>query len=230
MLIKHMFGKFKTFNSIFLFKCLFAVNLLVAQDDIETTSMSNIPQTDFYDYRGTNVVDISIGSAVMNGDYPDPLFDVYWHFGYKRYIIPYVSVDIGYHKFNLVYKDLFNNGYMSFDANVELLPFPHERFSPFAYFGGGIHASNYFNEVAPKVQGGLGVEYIVYEGIGLTLYSDYNAVFSDEVDGRIFGETDDAYWRIAIGLNFYFGGQKKKQKLLQNVPSVIKTNPITSQK
>ena len=227
--MKNSGNRFYFINSLIFLGFLLNLNILSAQENIQQEQLGEIPKTDFYDYRGTNVVDVSIGASVINGDYPDPLFDVYWHFGYKHYVIPFVNIGIGYHKFNLAYKDLFNNGYMSFDMNIEVLPFPHERFSPFIYFGGGIHASNYFDHVASKIQGGLGVEYIVYEGVGLTLYSDYNNVFSDEVDGRLFGDSDDAYWRMAIGINFYFGGQKKKEKLLKNVPTVIKTNPITPQ-
>lgn len=230
MQTKHLCCNLQAFKSVLLLICFFSFNLLIAQDDNKNNKSSDIPKIDFYDYRGTNVIDVSIGASVINGDYPDPLFDVYWHFGYKHYFIPYLNLGVGYHKFNLAYKDLFNNGYMSFDMNIEILPFPHERFSPFIYFGGGIHASNYFEEVAEKIQGGLGVEYIVYEGVGLTLYADYNSVFSDEVDGKVFGATDDAYWRMALGLNFYFGGKKKKEKLLKNVPTVIKTNPITPEK
>lgn len=227
--MKNSSNRFYYVNFLILLGFLFNLNLLSAQDNSEQSENTEMPKTDFYDYRGINVIDVSIGASVINGDYPDPLFDVYWHFGYKHYIIPFVNVGVSYHKFNLAYKDLFNNGYMSFDMNIEVLPFPHERFSPFIYFGGGIHAANYFEDVASKIQGGLGIEYIVYEGVGLTLYTDYNNVFSDEVDGRIFGDSDDAYWRMAVGINFYFGGQKKKDKLLKNVPTVIKTNPITSQ-
>lgn len=204
-----LFCKNTSVKLFLLFSFLLSVNQLSAQDDIQSANTSDIPNTDFYDYRGTNVVDVSIGTSIINGDYSDPLFEVYWHFGYKHYFIPYFNVGVSYNKFNLAYKDLFNNGYMSFDMNIEILPFPHDRFSPYFYFGGGIHASNYFEEEAPKIQGGFGIEYIVYEGVGLTLYADYNSVFSDEVDGKVYGNSDDSYWRMALGINFYFGGKRK---------------------
>ena len=229
---KYMRSIFRNcFGELFLllFVCLFSVNAIYAQNN-EAEKIVEIPKTDFYDYRGTNTIDIGIGTSVINGDYKDPLFEIYTHFGYKRYIIPYINVNIGYHKFNLAYKDLFNEGFMSFDLNVEVLPFPHERISPFAYAGGGINAANYFTRVDSKAQGGIGLEYIAYEGVGLKLYADYNMVFSDELDGKVFGDADDTYWRIAFGINFYFGGKKKKEKILENIPTVIKTNPIPSNK
>ena len=221
---KYFFKKFTLLSA-----CLFFGAISYAQEK-ETNEIIEIPKTDFYDYRGTNAIDIGIGTSVINGDYMDPLFEIYTHFGYKHYIIPYVNVNIGYHKFNLAYKDLFNEGFMSFDLNLEVLPFPHERVSPFAYAGGGINAANYFTQVDSKVQGGLGVEYIAYEGVGLKLYADYNMVFSDEVDGKVFGDADDVYWRIAFGINFYFGGKKRKAKILKNIPTVIKSSPIPDNK
>lgn len=218
------------FKFLILISFLLSVTLLSAQDNKEPANSIKIPNTDFYDYRGTNVFDISVGTSIINGDYSDPLYEIYWHFGYKHYFMTFFNIGISYNKFNLAYEDLFNNGYMSLDMNVEILPLPNNRFTPYLYFGGGIHASNYFEDVAPKVQGGLGIEYIVYEGLGLVLYADYNSVFSDEVDGKVYGNSDDSYWRMAFGINFYFGGKKKKEKLLRNVPTVIKTNEITSQK
>ncbi|WP_231931300.1 MULTISPECIES: Curli production assembly/transport component CsgG [Bizionia] len=198
----------------------------LAQNNSDSTEDSQLPKTDFYDYRGTHGVSTTLGSAVINGDYANPEFGIYMGFGYKKSIIPHVNVNLTFNKFNLVYEDLFNKGFMSFDVNAEVLAFPHERFSPFIFFGGGANASNYFEAVDPKVQGGLGLEYIIYEGLSLRIFGDYNHVFSDELDGKIYGDADDVYWRMGCGLNFYFGGAKKKAKLLSTVPTIIKTNPI----
>ncbi|WP_417200289.1 Curli production assembly/transport component CsgG [Bizionia sp.] len=197
-----------------------------AQNNSERVQEAQLPKTDFYDYRGTHGLATALGSAVINGDYANPEFGIYMGFGYKKSIIPHVNVNLKFNKFNLVYKDLFNKGFMSFDLNAEVLVFPHERFSPFVFFGGGANASNYFEAVDPKMQGGLGLEYIIYEGLSFRIFGDYNHVFSDALDGKIYGDADDVYWRMGCGLNFYFGGAKKKAKLLNAVPTIIKTNPI----
>lgn len=181
---------------------------------------------EFHSLRGNNVVDVAIGSSVPNGDYANAMFEIYMHLGYKRYIIPYLNVNLSYNKFNLAYKDVLNEGFMSFDVNLETTLFPYSRFSPYAYIGGGLNAANYFDQTAAKMQGGLGLEYIVTDKIGVKLYSDYNYVYSDELDGRIYGESDDVYWRMALGLNFYFGGSKRKVKTDENEPTIINSNPI----
>jgi len=197
-----------------------------AQGNRSNKQQTDLPKTDFYDYRGTHAISTALGAAIINGDYADPEFGVYMGFGYKKSIIPYINIQLNYNKFNLVYKNQFNNGFMSFDLNAEILALPHERFSPFVFFGGGVNASNYFEAVDPKVQGGLGLEYVIYEGLSFRVFGDYNHVFSDELDGKVFGASDDVYWRIACGVTFYFGGAKKKAKLLNAVPTIIKTNPI----
>jgi curli production assembly/transport component CsgG len=180
----------------------------------------------FNNLRANNVIDAAIGTSVPNGDYANPMFEIYMHIGYKRYIIPYLNINFSYNKFNLAYKDVQNDGFMSFDVNVESTIFPNNRFSPYVYVGGGLNAANYFDQTAAKMQVGLGLEYMLADKIGAKLYSDYNYVYSDELDGKIAGEADDIYWRMAVGLNFYFGGSKRKVKTDDNKPTIINSNPI----
>ena len=103
---------------------------------------------------------------------------------------------------------------------------PHQRFSPFVFAGGGYNASNYFKQTATKFQGGGGIEYIVTDGFVLKLYTDYNYVLSDELDGLIAGNSDDTYFRIGFGINYYFGANSSKTKLKKGEKSIIKSNPI----
>lgn len=192
------------------------------------TDSSNTKKIAFYDLRGSNVIDIGAGTSVINGDLVDPKFEIYFHVGYKRYIFPHLSVSVSYHKFNLAYIDVYNEGFMSFDLNLESTLFPHHAFSPFIFAGAGYNASNHFKQDAIKFQGGGGVEYILTEGFGLKLCTDYNYVLSDELDGLIAGASDDTYFRMGLGVNFYFGGPKKNLKIPEKQPSVINSNQIKS--
>lgn len=207
------------------FISIFSVNMF--SQVIENEILVKLNKTlKFYDYRATNAVEIGLGTSVMNGDLSEPLFEISSRIGYKHFILPHLNVNFSYNKFNLAYKDVYNEGFMSFDLNVEGLLTPYNKFSPFIYAGGGYNAANYFEQTATKVQGGIGVEYILTDKVGLKLFSDYNYVFSDELDGVIFGETDDTYWRILVGVNFYFGGEKKRENLLNGHPTIINSNPI----
>lgn len=194
--------------------------------DLTKEESSNLKKIAFYELRGSNAIDFGVGTSVINGDLMDPKFEIYFHVGYKRYICPYLNINIGYNKFNLAYKDVYNEGFMSFDLNVESTILPYSKFSPFVFAGGGYNASNYFKQTAAKFQGGGGIEYIVSEGLGLKLYTDYNYVMSDELDGLIAGASDDSYFRIGFGINYYFGGSKKKIKIKENQPSIINSNQI----
>jgi len=199
-----------------------------AQDQTSETSVQ--PKTQFYELRGTNAFDVALGTSVINGDFEDPMFEAYAHFGYKRHLTPTLAIDFGFHKFNLAYIDIYNEGFMSFDLNVEVLLIPHERFSPYIFIGAGYNASNHFKETAPKLQGGAGLEFIVSNQIALKLYTDYNYVSSDVLDGLEAGESDDSYVRIAFGVNFYFGGEEKKAKILKDYTTEIEANSITDDK
>ncbi len=197
-------------------------------DDTET-KVKNTYKTEFYDLRGTNVFDIALGTSVINGDFVDPMFEIYSHIGYKRHFSPHFGIDIGYHKFNLAYIDLYNEGFMSFDINLELTVLPHSKFSPFMFAGGGLNASNPFKDTANKFQGGGGLEYIVSDAFGVKLYTDYNYVLSDELDGLEAGDSDDTYFRIAVGLNFYLGGDKQKAKKVKGQATVIDSNLLNDE-
>ena len=166
---------------------------------------------------------------MINGDFVDPMFEIYSHIGYKRHLSPHFGIDIGYHKFNLAFIDVYNEGFMSFDVNLELTVLPHKVFSPFLFAGAGLNASNHFKETANKFQGGIGLEYIVTQKIGVKLYTDYNYVLSDTLDGLEAGNSDDTYFRLAIGVNFYFGGSKIKSKKLKEQATVIDSNLLNDE-
>lgn len=206
--------------------CLFLGKLSVAQevkdDNIEKfQSTRNSPEV-----RGKNALTIAGGTAVMNGDLTDPLFESYFHVGYKRFLSSYVNLNVTYHKFNLAYKDLFNNGFMSFDLNLEVNFLPENSFTPFIFMGGGLNASNYFVQTDAKIQGGGGIEYLISNKIGLKLFTDYNYVFSDELDGTVFGESNDIYWRVGFGLNLYFGKHGRSSRSTKDGPTIIESNRL----
>ena len=205
---------------------VFNINYFYAQ---ETSSEENIAlynKLSFFDYRGTNAFDIAIGTSIMNGDLPDPEFESYFKIGYKRHITNYLNINLTYNKYNLAFKDVYNEGFMSFDLNLELLFSPYRAFSPFISAGYGYNASNYFETTSDKVQAAVGIEFIVVDGLGLKLFGEYNYSFSDELDGVITGESDDTFFRMGFGINLYFGGNKRKQRLWSKIDTVIKSNLV----
>lgn len=223
-------SKKKLISIALLFCSFFLCHNLLAQNQEST---SEIKSEKFYstkfgaEIRGKNAFTAAIGTVVPNGDFMNPLWEIYFHAGYKRYVSPHLNINFMYHKFNIAYKDLFNNGFMSFDLNLEANIMPYDTFTPFVYAGVGMNAANHFITKDFKAQAGVGLEYLVTEKVGLKLVTDYNQVFSDDhLDSKIFGDSDDVYWRMSLGLNVYFGSRLKTNKIAEDVPTVIETNPI----
>lgn len=62
--------------------------------------------------------------------------------------------------------------------------------------------------------------------MAINFFGEYNMTFTDELDGKIYGESDDTFFIGAIGLNFYFGKRSNKKAIKKNEATVINSNPI----
>ena len=184
--------------NITVFKRVFLVSLFLifgnysfAQNQ-DSLSVKSLKLSKFgNELRGKNALSLGVGISVMNGDLTNPMFEIYSHIGYKRFLGSAVAINFGYHKFNLAFEDIFNEGFMSFDLNLEWYMSPHKTFTPFIFGGAGYHAANHFETTETKIQGGAGFEYLITERIGVKLYGDNNYMFTDDVEGLIFGESDE---------------------------------------
>lgn len=206
---------------------LICVNSSYSQEVADEKSEKSINRRfAFFSYRGSNAIDMAAGSAIANGDYPNPEFELYFRVGYKHHVTSHLNINFTYNKYNLEFKEVFNEGFMSFDLNLEFLFSPYTKFSPFLYAGGGYNASNFFISTETKAQCGFGFEFIIAERVGLKLFGEYNYMFTDELDGRIEGESDDTFMRVGLGLNIYFGGNKRKEALRKKLKTVINSNLI----
>ncbi len=146
----------------------------------------------------------------MNGDFANPEQEFSVRLGYKHYIKPYLNINFNYNRFNLANEGVFNDGFMSFDLNAEVNILPYDTFTPYVFGGFGTNAFNNFDSIDPKLQIGLGFEYLVSNNIGISIYGEHNYVFNDELDGLDIGKNDDMFYRVGAGLNVYFTQPKTK--------------------
>ncbi|NNL16166.1 MAG: hypothetical protein HKO81_05955 [Flavobacteriaceae bacterium] len=160
--------------------------------------------------RGKSAISASVGFTSMNGDFSSPELEFSARLGYKHNISEYFNLSIGYNRFNLANEGVFNDGFMSFDLNGEVNILPHDTFTPYVFGGFGTNAFNDFSSIDPKLQIGLGFEYLISNSIGLTVYGEHNYVFNDELDGLDVGKNDDMFYRVGAGLNVYFTQPKTK--------------------
>lgn len=201
-------------------------NVSSQEEEASSRNKELYRQLEFYNLRGTNALDAVVGSSLISGGFSEPKFETYFRIGYKRHVTEELNINITFNKYNLAFGEDYFQGFMSFDLNLEYLISPYSNISPFIFGGYGYNASNYFEDTGAKVQGGLGIEFIVVEKLGVKLFGDYNLVFSKEEDPLIVGESDISFVRVGMGINFYFGGERKKQRLLEEIDTVIKSNLI----
>lgn len=222
-------NKNKFLTIIFIFLNLYFVSAQEEEIQSNQTEQSNkslYRELDFLQLRGTHVVDGIVGTSMILGDYPDSELDIFFRLGYKYHILSNLNVNLSFNKYNIALSDTTNEGFMSFDLNLEYLISPHNEFSPFIFGGYGYNASSSFEETHTKVQFGLGLEYMVMDKLGIKLFGDYNYVLSNEMEGLILPDNDESVLRVGLGLNFYFGGNKRKEQILKNIETVINSNLI----
>jgi curli production assembly/transport component CsgG len=212
---------------LFISCCLFFSNSTIAQQ----VDNKEINKTNDYEFseeiRDKNAVSVAVGTSLINGDYPDGLYEFYGHVGYKRFLSPYTNINFGLNKFSLANdNDLFKEGFMSFDLNLEFYLLPYSKFTPFVFAGGGLNATDDFSSTMTKAQGGVGIELLPNGSVGFKLFAEFNQVFADDLDGLVSGKANDGYLRVAFGVNFYFGEVNKHKKTKEDVPTIINTNPI----
>jgi len=167
--------------------------------------------------RGFIGAGIHGGIEQYNGDVRDDMtftpylelnLDFYWH--------PNYSVNVNLGRGTLETKNWFETTYDYAEVNLKYLVLPKANVSPFVYAGGGVfYQEDFYNadplypqptqKIFPKVQGGLGVEFMIINNFSLSLLANYTYILSDKIDGIEEGKYMDYYWGGSAGLKYYFG-------------------------
>jgi len=166
------------------------------------------------DRRGKVAVGISAGSANIEGDYRGAKGKPATNISYLLYFKnPNLNLNFGLGYFQLESAG-FKDDFAALDINLEYNFLPYEDLSPFAYVGLGTVTNFDLTNPYAKMQAGLGLEYLPVNNIGIKIFGEQNAVFSDNLDGLDQGKRNDYFWRFGVGLNFYFGKPYKRVKSL----------------
>lgn len=161
--------------------------------------------------RGSSALTFSGSSNHIAGDYPNPVGKIGAGIGYKFFIKqPDLSISLSSHYFKLLNEGAFENELFSTDLNLEYNILPYDNFTPFLYGGVGSVFDSSFNSPLFKFQYGVGIEYLPVNNVGISLFGEQSLMLSDELDSKVNGKRDDYYWRIGLGVSFYFGKTYKK--------------------
>ena len=182
-------------------------------DELEQSNATQLYNRFTFKRRTENAVHASIGVARINGDYVNAEYKINSRLGYKRYLNSHFNLNLNANKFNLANKGILDKSFVSVDVNVEYNILPFDKLSPYIYMGAGTNISNDFNNINPKFQAGLGLEYMVTDRLGVTSFVENNFVFSDAVDDLVRGDRDDMFLRIGLGVNLYIGTYNTRKDL-----------------
>jgi len=160
--------------------------------------------------RSFNAIGVSMGTAIMNGDYNNPKANFNLNFELKRFVTPnlYFSGDGGV--FNLSNASVFNDNFFSVDLNLGYVFLPYDNLSPYVYAGGGLISNYAKGNTHIKGQYGLGLVYFANSNLGVKIFGEQNILRSDNLDRLIQGKRNDFYWRFGLGIDIYFGRSIKK--------------------
>ncbi|WP_400190314.1 CsgG/HfaB family protein [Hymenobacter sp. B81] len=103
------------------------------------------------------------------------------------------------------YRETFN--YAELAGHLRL--FPQERLTPYLVAGGGLTVRNQpaagRTSMLPHVVGGVGLEVLPTDRLGLLVAIDNHYYFSDQLDRVAQGKYNDFYWAARAGVVFYLG-------------------------
>jgi curli biogenesis system outer membrane secretion channel CsgG len=149
-------------------------------------------------------LDLNGGVSRIEGDYLDPLFRPTFGAGLKFFFNPTIDLSLSMNWTQFASKNRPNYDYITFNLNTEVYILPKDKLSPFIYGGLGTALTRNNANSFLKFQYGVGLEYLATKNIGVKVFGEHNIAFSDMVDYYEAGKRDDYYYRLGLGLTFYF--------------------------
>lgn len=153
--------------------------------------------------RGKVGFEIDGGATYIDGDYANPTPKPFVKAGIKYFFTPFFDISGAASVFRAGNKDKLDVGYGSIDINLDFLILPYDNFSPFVYVGTGTFFNSAYENIQTKIQGGLGLEYLITNNLGVKFYSEFNMTFSDNLDYIKAGVRDDYFYCFGLGMSYY---------------------------
>ncbi|WP_281323790.1 CsgG/HfaB family protein [Flavobacterium sp. IMCC34518] len=177
--------------------------LTAYEKEKEAADLALLYGRDRYEKRGKVGFEIDGGTAYIDGDYVNPVPKPLVKASVKYFFTPNFSINGAASVFRVGNKDRLDVGYGSIDINLNFLILPFDSFSPFVYVGTGTFFNSAYENIQGKIQGGLGLEYLITNNLGINAYSEFNMCFSDNVDYMKAGKRDDYFYCFGLGLSYY---------------------------
>ena len=155
--------------------------------------------------RAKYAIGAGVGVSSIRGDYANSTYQFGFDFKFKyTFDDPKFNFWGTVGRFELDNKGVFHEAFITLGLNIEYTILPYEKFTPYIYGGVGSISRKNLEDTFFKLQGGLGVEYLITNKVGFFINSEYNMLLSDNLDRQIVGEKNDLVWRFGAGINVYF--------------------------
>ena len=178
--------------------------------------------------RTNSIVMLGVGTSLVNRDIIAPEMENFIQVQFKHFIFNSINVNGNLKKFDIKNYDFDTNGFLSGDLNIEWYMSKNRKLSPFIYLGPGILTSYDFEDQNYKVQGGLGLDYLIANKVAIVASVEANYIYDEQNGSQLLQNADHLYFNALLGLHFYLGNIKSNtsKKLKANQSSVILSNPI----
>ncbi len=166
--------------------------------------------------RGRFGISLNFGGQKYSGDYSNPEINAIAGLNLKIKTTPKLFLEVNYYKGKLSAENSFSSYLHSIDLRGNYYFLTEFNFTPYIVFGGGLLfreeskksipypeslSSSYFSSI---LYGG-GLEYMIFDNIGMNLELTNHYVMSDKLDGLSNGKFFDYFWNLDLGINIYFG-------------------------
>lgn len=181
------------------------------EQEKEEAALTKLYDREFQERGPVGSLGLSAGTTLLQGDYAGNEAGYLGKLDFTRPITPHFAINVAGSFFQLSNGSHFTENFLSVDVNGHLNLLPHDNLSPYVYGGAGYAFSlapdppEGFSVSFPKVQYGVGLEYMLEDHIGLKAFAEHHLTFSDELDFVKQGRRDDFYFHFGVGINFYFG-------------------------
>lgn len=181
--------------------------------------------------RSKNAISFGAGSTLLNGDFNTPEYENFLGLQLKRFITKNLVVSGNIKKFDIKNYDFDENGFLSGDLNLEWYLLPKNKLTPYLYVGPGLLISNDFKDKNYKVQGGLGLDFLINNYIGIVASIEANYIYDEQNGSQLLQEAEGLYYNATIGIQFYFGNRKtsSSSKNSKKKKTMIEESTIESQ-
>lgn len=184
---------------------------VIQRYDNEKQANQNVDLFDRFltDRRSRMAYGFRAGGQLYAGDFSDAVVRPGAEVFFSYALNPAVSISFNTAWNQLATKDFYNGKFGLASLRMERRWFPKDRFTPYLFGGPGIitdgGGTDFSRQFLIYGVGGVGLEYLVKENLGLQMSFDYNYVFSDKLDREIQGKYNDYFWGGKLGISYYFG-------------------------